>query len=67
VASRYQKIFVFGGLGQRQFQALSNSEGILVLGPDTLIRKNSFVPILPARNWGQGLVLEGILPQGRFS
>jgi hypothetical protein len=37
------------------------------LGPGTLIREDSLVPILPARNWGQGPVLEGILPQGRLS
>jgi hypothetical protein len=67
VASRYQNVFVFGGLGQRKLQALSNMEGIPVLGPDTFIRKNSFVPIPPARNWGQGPVLEGVLPQGRLS
>jgi hypothetical protein len=67
VAGHYQKIFVFGGLGQRQLQALSNTEGIPVLGPDTLIRKNSFVPIPPARIWGKGPVLEGVLPLGRLS
>jgi hypothetical protein len=67
VASRYQKIFVFGGIGQRQLQALSNAKGIPVLGPDALIRKNSYVPIPPARNWGQRPVLEGVLPQGRLS
>jgi hypothetical protein len=67
VASRYQKVFVFGGLGQRKLQALSNTEGIPVLGPDTFVQKNSFVPIPPAGNWGQEPVLEGVLPQGRLS
>jgi hypothetical protein len=67
VASFYQEVFVFGGLGQRQLQALSNAEGIPVLGPGTLIRKDSLVPILPACDWGQGPVLKSILPQGRLS
>jgi hypothetical protein len=64
VANCYQEVFVFGGLGQRQLQALSNAEGIPVLGPGTLIRKNSLVPISPACNWGQRPVLESILPLG---
>jgi hypothetical protein len=52
VASRYQEVFVFWGLGQRQFQALSNAEGIPFLDPGTLICKDPLVPIFPACDWG---------------
>jgi hypothetical protein len=55
------------GDGIRVLQALSNTEGIPVLGPDAFIRNNSCVPIPPARDWGQGPVLEGVLPQGWLS
>jgi hypothetical protein len=65
VASRYQEVFVFWGLGQRQLQALSNTEGIPVLGPSTLVCKDPLVPIFPACDWGQGSVLESILPLRR--
>jgi hypothetical protein len=67
VTSCYQEVFIIWGLDQRKLQALSNTEGVLVLGPNTVIRKDPFVPIPPARNWGQGPVLEGVLPQGRLS
>jgi hypothetical protein len=63
----YQKIFIFWGLGQRKLQALSNPEGVPSLGLNTVVRKDPFVPIPPARNWRQRPVLEGILPQGRLS
>jgi hypothetical protein len=60
VASRYQEVFVLWGLGQGQLQALSNAESVPVLGSGTLICEDSLVPIFPA--WGQGPVLESILP-----
>jgi hypothetical protein len=63
----YQEIFVFRGLRQRELQTLSNPEGVPSLGLNTVVRKDLLVSIPPARNWGQGLVLEGILPQGRLS
>jgi hypothetical protein len=46
----YQKIFIFWGLGQRELQALSNPEGVPSLGLNTVIHKDPFVPIPPARN-----------------
>jgi hypothetical protein len=46
---------------------LSNPEGVPGLGLNTVIRKDPFIPIPPACDWGQGPVLEGILPQGRLS
>jgi hypothetical protein len=67
MTSRYQKVFVFRGLSQRKLQALSNPEAVPSLFLNTVIRKDPFVPIPPARNWGQRLVLEGVLPQGRLS
>jgi hypothetical protein len=67
MTSCYQKVFVFWGLGQRKLQALGNTEAVPSLGLNTVIRKDPFVPIPPARNWGQRPVLEGVLPQGRLS
>jgi hypothetical protein len=40
-------------------------KGIPVLGPGTLVYKNPPVPIFPACDWGQGPVLESILPLRR--
>jgi hypothetical protein len=62
-----QEVFVFRGLDQRELQTLSNPEGVPSLGLNTVVRKDPFVPIPPARYWGQRPVLEGILPQGRLS
>jgi hypothetical protein len=62
-----QEVFVFQGLGLRELQTLSNSEGVPKLGLNTVVRKDPLIPIPPARNWGQGPVLESVLPQGTLS
>jgi hypothetical protein len=41
---------------------MSNVKDVPISCLDTVIIKYSLVPVSPARNWGQGLVLESILP-----
>jgi hypothetical protein len=64
VTGSNQEVFVLRGLGQRELQTLSNSEGVPKLGLGTVVRKDPLIPIPPARNWGQGPVIESVLPQG---
>jgi hypothetical protein len=58
----YQKIFIFWGLGLRKLQTLSNTETFPSLGLGAIICKHPFAPVSPACNWGQGPILESMLP-----
>jgi hypothetical protein len=41
---------------------MSNAKAVLISCLDAVIIKHPLVPVSPTCNWGQGLVLESILP-----
>jgi hypothetical protein len=57
-----QKVFIFGCFSQRLFQTMSNAKAVPIACIGAVIIKHPLVPVSPACNWGQGPVLESILP-----